>query len=152
MVLFQERSSSSWIQEQPFYFSMWRQVLLYFRTQSYHAENCQAKETLQNEDDENTKAAQWIFKVRQDPGLCECPAGGGNGVSGKEQKERVNVMYNSHRLFVTKASVFMSFSFIPEPHPLPSVPQYVATTVTKGVVIRLLVQCLLSNNMLNTSI
>ncbi|XP_064026787.1 regulator of G-protein signaling 20 isoform X2 [Pogoniulus pusillus] len=41
---------------------MWRQLLLYFRTHSYHADNCQAKETLQNEDGEANKAARWIFK------------------------------------------------------------------------------------------
>ncbi|RMC15405.1 hypothetical protein DUI87_07596 [Hirundo rustica rustica] len=41
---------------------MWRQVVLYFRTHSYHADNCQAKENLQNEDEADIKAAQWIFK------------------------------------------------------------------------------------------
>ncbi|XP_032536235.1 regulator of G-protein signaling 20 isoform X6 [Chiroxiphia lanceolata] len=41
---------------------MWRQVLLYFRTHSYHADNCQAKETLQNEEEMEIKATEWIFK------------------------------------------------------------------------------------------
>ncbi|XP_074941121.1 regulator of G-protein signaling 20 isoform X2 [Phalacrocorax aristotelis] len=41
---------------------MWRQVLLYFRTRSYNADSCQAKETLHNEDEEDIKATQWIFK------------------------------------------------------------------------------------------
>ncbi|XP_069710187.1 regulator of G-protein signaling 20 isoform X1 [Phaenicophaeus curvirostris] len=41
---------------------MWRQVLIYFRTHSYHADNYQAKETLQSEDEEDIKAAKWIFK------------------------------------------------------------------------------------------
>ncbi|KAF4803228.1 hypothetical protein TURU_018406 [Turdus rufiventris] len=42
---------------------MWRQVVLYFRTHSYRADNCQAKENLQNEDEADIKAAQWIFKM-----------------------------------------------------------------------------------------
>ncbi|XP_074675297.1 regulator of G-protein signaling 20 isoform X1 [Strix aluco] len=41
---------------------MWRQVLLYFRTHRYHADNCQAEETLQSEDEEDIKAAEWIFE------------------------------------------------------------------------------------------
>lgn len=68
---------------------MWRQVLLYFRTHSYHADNCQAKETLQNEDEEDIKAAQWIFKVRQNPGLSKCPGGGGKWCIWKEGRKKV---------------------------------------------------------------
>ncbi|XP_061304465.1 regulator of G-protein signaling 20 isoform X2 [Pezoporus flaviventris] len=73
---------------------MWRQVLLYFRTHSYHAENCQAKETFQNEEEENIKGAQWIFKpmgsermemrkrqmsaTQETPGAAQAPLSAGN--------------------------------------------------------------------------
>jgi len=45
---------------------MWRQLLLYFRTHSYHADNCQAKDALQNENEneEDIKTVQQLFKVR----------------------------------------------------------------------------------------
>ncbi|XP_065524337.1 regulator of G-protein signaling 20 isoform X3 [Lathamus discolor] len=72
---------------------MWRQVLLYFRTHSYHADNCQAKETFQNEE-ENIKGPQWIFKpmgsermemrkrqmstTQETPGSAQAPLSAGN--------------------------------------------------------------------------
>lgn len=43
---------------------MWRQLLLYFRTHSYHADSCQAKDALQNENEEDIKTVQQLFKVR----------------------------------------------------------------------------------------
>lgn len=82
--------------------------MLYFRTHSYRADNCQAKENLQNEDEADIKAAQWIFKVRKKCKVIQMSCSRGlNGVFGKEEKENINVMNNSHRLFITKTSLFM---------------------------------------------
>lgn len=47
-----------------FYFPMWRQFLLYFRTHSYRADNSQEKDTLQSENEEDIKTVQQLFKVR----------------------------------------------------------------------------------------
>jgi len=68
---------------------MWRQFLLYFRTHSYHADNCQAKETLQNEGEEDIKAAQRISKVRQNPGLSSHPEGGVGMVYLERRRKKV---------------------------------------------------------------
>lgn len=78
--------------------------MLYFRTHSYHADNCQAKENLQKEDEADIKAAQWIFKVRKKFRFSHTNVlwEGVKWCIWKRGERSIDVMNNSHRLFITK--------------------------------------------------